>query len=354
MIRRLTHSASAVQSHQIVAPASPSRRACLGTVAGVLLAIPIASAAGREGKLRRIGFLSPEAPDTSAELERIWGPLRALGWIDGRSLQIERRYASGEMDLLPRLATDLVRLNVEIIVTNGTSATLAAKNATVRIPIVMMGVGDPLAAGLVSNLARPGGNVTGSSNLSRELDIKGLHLFHELLPQVIRVGCLTNPSNPYMRSARKEYEEAIRSLGLQPVFIEVNAINEVEGSIAQTVRQGAQAVIVPADSLFQASEVEIPMMQAALRYALPALVPNIEMLKAGGLMSYVISAAELYRRLAYFIDQILGGARPPDLPVQQPTQFELGINLKTAKTLGIAVPRSFLLRADQVIQAGTQ
>ena len=212
----------------------------------------------------------------------------------------------------------------------------------------MYSAGDPVRTGLVASLARPGGNITGFSIVGPELDAKRLALLRELLPGLQRVGVLENSTNPYFRAVRKEFEQACRSLGLQPIIIEVAAAGELENAIAEMARRRAQALFVQGDDLF--SENRVPLMSAALRYALPTLAAGKEMLEAGALVSYAHNDAEQDQRYAAFVDRILRGAKPADLPIEQPTKFELGINLKTAKALGITVPQSLLLRADEVIQ----
>jgi putative ABC transport system substrate-binding protein len=274
--------------------------------------------------------------------------LRELGWIEGQNLLLEQRYTNGRAELLRPFAEELVRLKVELIATRGTDAAVAAKNSTTTIPIIMYSAGDPVRAGLVSSLARPGGNITGFSIVSPELDAKRLALLRELLPAVQRVGALENSTNPYYRAAREDFEQACRSLDVQPIIIEVAKVGELENAIAEMARRRAHALFVPADSIFNANRV--PIMIAALRYALPTIVVGRDMLEAGALVSYAHTDAEQNRRYAGFVDRILRGAKPADLPVEQPTRFELGINLKTAKALGITIPQALLLRADEVIQ----
>jgi putative ABC transport system substrate-binding protein len=324
------------------------RRTFIGAVTAGMIAAPLAASAQTATTVRRIGVLSSGAPPTPAEFQEECAPLRALGWVEGQNLLLEQRYANGRAELLRPLAEELVRLKVEIIVTSGTDATLAAKNATNTIPIVFRAAGDPVRAGLVTSLARPGGNITGSSRVGPEIDAKRLALLRELLPAVQRVGVLENSNNPYFRAVRKEFEQACRSIGIQPIIIEVAAASELENAIAEMARRRAQALFVAGDSLFSANLV--PIMSAALRYALPTLATDREMLEAGALLSYSGSEAEESQRYAAFVDRILRGAKPADLPIEQPTKFELVINLKTAKALGITVPQSLLLRADEVIQ----
>ena len=324
------------------------RRTFIGAVAAGMIAASLAASAQTASTVRRIGVLDPGTPPTQAQLQEEDAPLRALGWVEGRYLLFERRYANGKAELLRPLAEELVRLKVEIIVTVGTDATLAAKNATTIIPIIMHSSADPVRTGLVTSLARPGGNITGFSIVELEIDTKRLGLLRELLPGLQRVGVLENSNNPYFRAVRPEFEQAFRSLGIEPIFVEVAAASELENAIAEMARRRAQAVIVPGDSLF--FENRVPIMSAALRYVLATIGGNKEMLEVGALVYYANSKAENDQRYAAFIDRILRGAKPAGLPIEQPTKFDLGINLKTAKALGITVPQSLLLRADEVIQ----
>ena len=320
------------------------RRTFIRIVAYGVVALPLAAIAQTATKVRRIGWLMAGELPSSDVLEQRNAPLRKLGWVEGKNLLIERRYASNNAELLKPLAEELVRLQVELIVTHGTNVTLAARSVTLTIPIVMYSSGDPVAAGLVASLARPGGNVTGNSLLGSESNAKRLSLLRELMPTVQRVGELEPSGNPIFRALRKDLEKAYRSLGVQPIFVEVARASELEDAVATVVRQRAQVLHVPNDDLFLDNRVAI--MRAALRYALPTIVDRYAILEAGGLLYYSFSEAELQRRGAAFIDKILRGAKPGDLPIEQVTQFELGINLKTANALGITIPQSLLLRAD--------
>jgi putative ABC transport system substrate-binding protein len=322
------------------------RRTFIGAVAAGMIAAPLAASAQTATTVRRIGVLTPDARPTPTELLQEYAPLRALGWVEGQNLLVERRDAYGRAELLRPFAEELVRLKVEIIVTWGTAATLAAKNATTTIPIVFV-AGDPVRAGLVASLARPGGNITGFSIVGPEIDAKRLSLLRELVPSLQRVGVLENSTNPYYRAVRKEFEQTCRSLGLQPIIIEVATAGELENALAEMARRRAQALYLQRDGLFYDNRV--PIMSAALRYALPTLAADKVMLEAGALVSYAHTDAEQYQRNAAFVDRILRGAKPADLPIEQPTKFELIINLKTAKALGITVPQSLLMRADEVI-----
>ena len=324
------------------------RRTFIGAVAAGIITAPLAASAQTATTVRRIGVLSSGAPPTPALLQQIYAPLSELGWIEGQNLLIERRYANGRAELLRPLAEELVRLKVELIATFGTGATLAAKDATTTIPIVIISAGDPVRAGLVASLpARPGGNITGFSIVGPELDAKRLALLRELLPGLQRIGVLENSTNPYWRAVRKEFEQTCRSLGLQPIIIEVAAAGELENAIAEMARRRAQALFVQPDTLFHN---RVPLMSTALRYALPTIGTSKEILEAGALVFYAPNDAEQNQRYAAFVDRILRGAKPADLPIEQPTKFELGINLKTAKALGLTIPQSLLLRADEVIQ----
>ena len=324
------------------------RRGFIRGVADGLLVAPLVTRAQKPKTVRRIGVLSYSTRPTPAQLQETYAPLRELGWVEGQNLIVERRYANGRVELLQPFAEELVRLKVEIIVTGGTAATLAAKNATTTIPIVFTAAGDPVHTGLVASLSRPGGNITGYSIISPEIDAKRLDLLRELLPGLQRVGVLQNSTNPYYRAVRKEFEQACRSLGLQPIIIEVATAGELESAIAELAGRRAQALFVQGDVLFEDNRV--PLMSAALRYALPTLAVGKKMLEAGALVSYAATDAEQIQRYAPFVDRILRGAKPADLPIEQPTKFELVINLKTAKALGLTIPQSLLVRADEVIQ----
>ena len=324
------------------------RRTFIGAVAAGIITAPLAAYAQTATTVRRIGALSLDAPPTPARIQQLYAPLSELGWTVGKNLLIERRNANGRAELLRPLAEELVRLKVEIIVTSGTDAALAAKEATTSLPIVLYAAGDPVGAGLVASLSRPGGNITGYSVLTTELRAKRLELLHELLPAAQRIGELVNPRNPLWKIGHKKYEEAYRSLGMQPIFVDVAVAGDVGHAFVELAEQRAQALVVPEDNLFDANSALI--MGTALRRALPTVVGDTRMVRDGGLVTYAIAPGEGDHRLAYFIDKILRGAKPADLPIAQATKFRLIINLKTAKALGTKIPQSILVRADQVIQ----
>ena len=324
------------------------RRTFIGAVAAGMVATPLAASAQTAQSVRRIGVLSDTRPPSPAEVQQIWAPARELGWIEGQNLIVESRYASDTGESLVRYAEELVRLNVEIIVTVGTAATIAAKNATTQIPIVMYTAGDPVRSGIVASLRRPGGNITGFSILGTELEVKQLELVRELLPSVQRVGVLVYRGNRYYEMTREEQKQVYRSVGVERIILEVSATAELEKAFAEASRQRVQALIVHPESLFYSSRMYI--MRTARAHGLSTFVRGREYLEAGGLLSLGIQQEEQDRSLAYFVDKILRGAKPADLPIQQPTKFLLMINLKTAKALGLTIPQSLLLRADEVIQ----
>ncbi len=319
------------------------RRNVIAALAGNLLVLPLAGYAQQAGKLRRIGYLSLEQPN-SAPFES----LKAIGWVEGKNLLVERRYASGNTDLLKPMAEQLLRPPVELIVANGTVASLVAKGVTSSIPIIVYRSGDPVGAGLVQSLSRPGGNITAISTTSTVLDLKRLELLNEILPNARGFAELFNRTNPINRVGFQDKERAYLALGKEAIFIEVGAASELEGAIAEAARKGARALIVGADPLFGNNFREIA--RVARKFQLPVIVDSPWALDEGALLSYGPSDAEIERKLAVYVDKILKGAKPADLPVEQPGEFELAVNLKVAKGLGITIPQRLLLRADKLIQ----
>jgi putative ABC transport system substrate-binding protein len=325
------------------------RRIFIAAVAGNLIAVSFAAIAQRSEEAHRIGALSLlEGPFGPQERELWAPPLQAFGWVEGKNLLIERRYTNGRADLLKSMAEQLIRLNVELIVANGTVASLVAKSVATSIPIIAYRVADPVSTGLVASLSRPGGNVTAISLILPELDVKRLDLLHELLPSAKAIGELWNPTNPAFRAGIGEKEKAYRSLGIQPIFVEVAGANELVGAVAKVAQRGGKALIVSPDPLFVNNFSAI--VRAAQTFQLPIVIANKDqLLDAGVLLLFGPNDAEIERMLAAYVDKILKGAKPADLPVLQPTKFDLVINLKTAKALGLTIPQS-LLRADEVIQ----
>jgi len=323
------------------------RRGFCRALAGVLIAPGIAIA--QASKVRRIGVLESGMPDTPQFIRTEAEPLRALGWVEGQNLHVERRHANGRSEALQPLAEELVRAKVEIIVTGGTPATLAAKRATTTVPIVIRTAGDPVLFGLVRSLARPGGNVTGFSDAGPEQTAKCLSLLKELLPRLQRIGVLDEIGNPYDRAARGQFEHVCQSLGLMPIFFEISAAGEIGGAIAQLVSQRSQALVLENSNLVWEHRFEI--VDSATKHGLPTMGRSTEMAReAGAVISFNSSPVDVDCIRAEYINRILRGAKPADLPLQQPTQFELVINLKTARALGLTIPKDLLLRADEVIQ----
>jgi putative ABC transport system substrate-binding protein len=323
------------------------RRTFIGGVMGGLLAAPLAARAQQVGKVYRIGILEPiPASRNAANLDALRKGLRDLGYIEGRNLIIEYRSADGRAERFPDLASELVRLKVDLIVTRGTPAARAAKNATGTIPVVMATMGDPRA--IVASFAHPGGNITGVTTFSTELTAKRIELLKELVPNLSRVALLHNMGNPAAPPEWEETKTAARSLGLQVELLDVRSQGDLGRAFELAVRQHVDALLIGADGLTQMHQQTIVDMVA--RNRLPAANPAREFVEAGGLITYAVNYPDLYFRFASFVDKIFKGAKPGELPVEQPTKFELVINLKTAKVLGITIPQSLLLRADELIQ----
>ena len=311
------------------------------------IAAPLAVDAQRPEKLYRIGMLERTSTAiNAANLEGFRQGLRELGYVEGKSFVIEYRSADGRDERFPSLAAELVRLKVDLILTRGTSAALAAKNATGTIPVVITGVGDPVGQGVVASLARPGANLTGLSTLVTEIYAKRVGLLKELVPGAVRLAALINMSNPASPPQWKEVEKATRSLGLQAQLLDVRKPEDLGPAFDDAIRRRADALVVGLETLTQANQRVI--VDLAAKHRLPAIYASMEF--AGGLVVYGVNYPDQYRRAASFADRIFKGAKPADLPVEQPTKFELVINTKTAKTLGLTIPPSLLLRADQVIQ----
>jgi putative ABC transport system substrate-binding protein len=311
----------------------------------VLLIAPRVSEAQSSGKMWRIGVLQH---DTPAMPDALHEGLRQLGYAEGRNVSIQVRDAEGRGERLSGLATELVRLNVDIIAARGTAASRAAKEATSTIPIVMAPADDPVGTGLVASLSRPGGNVTGVSVLSWEADAKRMQLLREMIPRLVRVAVLWTPVNPGHRRALKELEAPARSLGVQLRPMAVREPADLDAVFSRMVAEHVEAVTVLGDQMLSSQRRRI--IDLAATHRLPATYFRMEFVEAGGLMSYGTSINELLRRAALLVDKILRGARPGDLPIEQPTKFELAINRVTARTLGLTIPPSLLLQADQVIE----
>ena len=317
---------------------------------GLILA-PLAAEAQPAGKVPRVACLTPWSdsdPGRQRGLEAFRQGLRDLGYVEGQNIAIESRSAEGKDDRLPAHAADLVRSKVDVIVATSGAATKAAQQATRTIPIVMSLVNDPVGSGLVASLARPGGNVTGLTIMAPDLMAKRLELLKEVVPKLSRVALLQNPDNPASAAQLREAEAAARALGVQPQTLEARNPQEIEGAFAAMIRERAGALLILSDAIFFTQRRQIAELAAKGR--LPSIIGTRDYPDAGGLMAYGPNFLDLERRAATFVDRILKGAKPGDLPVEQPTKFELVINLKTAKTLGLTIPQTLLQRADQVIQ----
>jgi putative ABC transport system substrate-binding protein len=300
-------------------------------------------------KIYRVGYLDGSTFSGSAALvETFRQRLRELGYVEGQGLVIEYRFADGKSERIPDLANELVRLKVDVIVVSGGTAALAAKVATKTIPIVMAAAADPVGAGLIDSLARPGGNVTGLTTIASELSGKRLELLKEALPGLSLVAVLLNPNEPGSAIAFKEMEVAAEGLRLQLQSFEVRGASDFDKAFAVMTKKPARALMVIRGGVTNANEARI--VDFAVQYRLPAMSSRSGFVEAGGLMFYGVNDADLYRRAATFVDKILNGAKPSDLPVEQPMRFDLIINLKTAKQIGVKIPPEVLARASKIIR----
>ena len=323
-----------------------NRRKLLFALGAGALAAPLSSFA-QQGKVWRVGFLGTSTASGYAP-EALRAGLRELGYVDGKNLVIEWRFAEGKNERLPGLATELVNLKVDVIVAQGRPATSAAQKATTNIPIVMGTIGDPVGAGFVKSLARPGGNITGLTNISGDISAKHLEMLLSMVPKLSRVVVLVNPENPSNTMALRNVQAAARRTGVTILSFEAQTPQEIENAFSQMPRQKAGALIVARDAFFNQQVRQIAELAAKNR--LPTICGIREYVEAGGLMSYGHNQADNYRRAATYVDKIFKGAKPSDLPVEQPTKFELFINRKTAKALGLTIPQSLLISADKVIE----
>ena len=319
----------------------------MGGIASALIAVPLGARAQPVGRVYRIGILEPiSAAQNAANLNALRNGLRDLGYVEGRNLIIEYRSADGRAERFPDLAAELVRLKVDLIVTRGTPAARAAKSATETIPVVMATMGDPRS--IVASFARPGGNITGVTTFSTELTAKQIQILKELVPNLSRLALVHNMDNPAAPPEWEEVKAAAKSLGLQAELFDVRNKDDLSRAFDLAVRQRVGALVIGADGLMQANQQLI--VDLAARNKLPGVYPNREFVETGGLIAYAVNYPDLYFRFAALIDKILKGAKPGEIPVEQPTKFELVLNLKTAKMLGLTVAQSLRLRADEVIQ----
>ena len=305
--------------------------------------------AQQPAKVPRIGYLTPASPSAvSARTEAFRQGLHDLGYVEGKNIVIEYRYAEGKLDRLPALAADLVGLKVHVIITGGDRSTRAAKEATVTIPIVMTQDPDPVGNGFVASLARPGGNITGLSNFVSDLTGKRMELLKEMVPKMSRVAVFGTSTNPGNAQQLRETELASEALGLKIQSLDVLVPKDIETAFRAASKGRADAVLVLAGAVFNSHRIQIA--QLAVKSRLPAIYINPEYVEDGGLMSYGASITDLYHRAATYVDKILKGRKPSDLPVEQPIKFELIINLKAAKQIGLTIPPNVLVRADKVIR----
>ena len=324
------------------------RRTALALFTGAAIAV-IGTRAGAQPQRAsvRIGFLGSSAPPPEL-LAAVRGGLREHGYVEGSNLALEVRWAEGSFDALPALADALARSRVDLILAWATPAVLAAKRATASIPIVFFAVSDPIGSGLVASLARPGGNVTGVTNIAKDLTARQVQLLAQIAPGLRRVAIMGNPTNVSIGAQQAEAEAAARALGIAPLVISVREPDRIVSALADAASQGADGLVVLPDPTFLTRRREIADM--ALERRLPSIYARREAVQAGGLVAYGASLSDQIGRATAYADRILKGARPAELPVEQPTKLELVINLKTAKALGLTIPQSLLLQADEVIQ----
>ncbi len=312
------------------------------------LAVPLAAIAQQAGKVWRVGFLGAgSASSWKSRIDALREGLRDHGYVEGKNLVIDFRWADEYYDRLPALAAELIRLKVDVLLTHGTPGSRAAKQATTTIPIVMVLVGDPVSTGLVASLARPGGNLTGSTFFSHELAAKRIELLKEVLPRIRRMAVLVNPDNPASDLALGSMQGTAKALGMDLQRFGVRGLAELADALALVAKRGFEAVAIYEEGMLNSNLGRIAELAAGQR--IPSIGSAL-FADAGGMMGYGINNPEFYRRAAYFVDKILKGTRPMDLPIERPTKFELVINMKTAKALGITIPQSILVRADRVIE----
>ncbi len=321
----------------------------LATLALAILLVPLAAEAQQPGKVYRIGFLGNSTATLEAHLVGAFRDgLRDLGYEERRNILIEYRWAEGKYERFPALIAELIALKVDVIVTAGTPATLAVKKATTSIPLVMVAVADPVGDGMVASLARPGGNITGVSSIALELEGKRLELLRELVPNAAAIVVLWNPLNTSHIRALERLRAAAQVLRMKVQTVAVRVSEQLEDAFAAIVRERPDALLIVADRVFLHNRAR--MVDFATQNRLPGVYPHPEFVETGGLMSFGPNYVDMHRRAATYVDKILKGAQPADLPVEQPTKFQLVINLKTANALGLTIPQSVLIRADQVIQ----
>jgi putative tryptophan/tyrosine transport system substrate-binding protein len=319
-------------------------------LATVLLTTARPAAAQQPTKIPRIGYLGLISPSvSSARIEAFRQGLRELGYVEGKNIVIEWRHNEGKLDRVPALAAELVRLKVDVIVANGPPAARAAKEATVAIPIVMMQVGDPVESGFVASLARPGGNITGLSTLAPELSGKRLELLKEIVPKLSRVVVFGTSTSPDNAPSLREVELAAKAFGVNLQYLDIRDARDIETAFRAASKGRAEAVLMMVEGAVGGGH-RTKILELAVKNRLPVIYSNSQFVEDGGLMAFGVNFADLSRRAATYVDKILKGAKPADLPVEQPTKFEFIINLKAAKQIGLTIPPNVLARADRVIR----
>jgi putative ABC transport system substrate-binding protein len=328
-----------------------NRRKLVIALGAGALAAPFSSFAQQQGKIWRIGFLTARSRPTLSNPDIYYDAfvqgMHQLGYVEGKNIVIDYRSADGKYDRLPELVAELVHLKVDVLVPQGTPVALVVKRANVTTPIVMTAVGDAVASGIVASLSRPGGNITGITFFLPELAAKRLELLKEVMPRFTRIAILVNQNNSLMKPILQAMETAAKLLNVRLQPFEVQNTTEFNGAFSAMVNKRIDAVVIPDDATFVSNDKLIA--ELATQYRLPSIGYG-EFAAAGGLMAYGVNRLDMFRRTAYFVDKILKGIRPADIPVELPTKFELVINMKTAKALGIKVPQTIMLRADKVIE----
>jgi len=325
-----------------------SKKIFVLALSAMLLDLSFTVEAQQPKKVARIGHIGSTASTSAESLKPFRERLRELGYIEGQNISMESRYWDGKVERLPSLAAELVRLNCDVILTTGTEAAEASKNATKAIPVVMAFSGDAVRLGIVADLARPGGNITGLTSINAELSGKRLELLKEVVPRLSRVALLWSPGNPNTEYLLKETESAASSLRVAIQSVQVKLPNDFEKAFQAATKKRAQALMLGGGGFFSSHQKRI--VELAAKNRLPGVYPNVQYVEAGGLMTYTEDRSEMFRRAAEYVDKILKGTKPADLPVERPKKFELVINLKTAKQIGLTIPPNVLVRADRVIR----
>ncbi len=330
-------------------PETQNVKLCALALGALCLAVCFPVQAQQPAKIWKIGVLVSTSRALNASRDdSLWQGLRQLGYVEGKNVAMEYRYADGQLDRLPQLAAELVGLKVDVIVVSGTRAAVAAKQATSTIPIVLAGVGDPVQAGLVSSFSRPGSNITGVARLSPDFIGKRVELIKEVIPKTNLIATLSNPDNPAQAANLRQIDIKARALAIQLQIVTARSPNEFESAFAAATKARSDALLLMPDALFHTYPSKI--VELAAKSRLPAMYDRSDFVDAGGLMSFAVNIADLSRRAATYVDQILKGSNPANLPVEEPTRYDLAVNLNTAHALELAIPPNVLVRADKVVK----